>query len=77
VVHPADLPFIFKEENWPPDALWIREDFLMSDEGAQRANWTPRFLLGQDRKIVLTVTGNDGWKDKMWPKILEITGTRA
>ncbi len=49
----------------------------MSDEGAQRGYWTPRFILAQDNKIALTVTGNDGWKQKMWPKLLEVTGTAA
>ncbi|MCW5736714.1 MAG: hypothetical protein KIS73_21480 [Enhydrobacter sp.] len=49
----------------------------MSDEGAQRGNWTPRFILSQDGKIIFTATGNDGWKTKMWPKILEVTGTKA
>ena len=49
----------------------------MSDEGAQRGNWTPRFILAQDGKIIFTATGNDGWKTKMWPKIVEVTGTKA
>ncbi len=75
IVHPADLPYIMKEEYWPADARWMLTEFLMSDEGAQRANWTPRFILGQDNKIIFTATGNDGWKEKMWPKILEVTGT--
>jgi hypothetical protein len=65
------------EENWPADARWILTDFQMSDEGAQRGYWTPRFILAQDGKIILTTTGNDGWKDKMWPKILAVTGTTA
>lgn len=49
----------------------------MSDEGAQRGNATPRFILAQDNKIIFTTTGNAGWKEKMWPKILEVTGTAA
>ncbi len=77
VVHPPDAPFILKEEYWPADARWILTEFLMSDEGAQRGNWTPRFILGQDDKIIFTATGNDGWKTKMWPKIMEVTGTGA
>jgi hypothetical protein len=28
-------------------------------------------------KVILAVTGNGGWKDKMWPKLLEVTGTSA
>jgi hypothetical protein len=49
----------------------------MSDEGAQRGYYTPRFILAQNQKIVFTTTGNAGWTEMMWPKILEITGTAA
>ena len=49
----------------------------MSEEGAQRGNATPRFILAQDNKIISTATGNAGWKDKIWPKIQEVTGTKA
>ena len=77
VVHPPDLPFILKEEHWPADARWVLTEFLMSDEGAQRGNATPRFILAQDKKMIFTATGNAGWKDKMWPKIVEVTGTKA
>ncbi len=76
-MHPANGDLILKEEFWPQDARWILTDFLMSDEGAQRGNATPRFILAQDSKIVFTTTGNAGWKEKMWPKILEVTGTTA
>lgn len=49
----------------------------MSDEGAQRGNWTPRFILAENNRIVFTTTGNAGWKQKMWPRIMEMTGTSA
>ena len=49
----------------------------MSDEGAQRGNWTPRFILAQDKQIIFTTTGNDGWKQKMWPKILNRSLTHS
>ena len=68
---------ILKDESWPADALWVREAFLSSDEGKARPNGTPRFILAQDKQVILAVTGNAGWKDKMWPKILEVTGTKA
>ncbi len=77
MVHPANGDLILKEESWPADVRYILTDFLMSDEGAQRGNWTPRFILVQDKKIIFTTTGNDGWKQKMWPKILEVTGIAA
>ncbi|SJZ31719.1 hypothetical protein SAMN02745126_00245 [Enhydrobacter aerosaccus] len=49
----------------------------MSDEGAQRGYWTPRFILAQHSRIIFTTTGVDGWRKQMWPKILEVTGTAA
>ena len=76
-MHPADGSLILKEESWPPEARWILTEFLMSDEGAQQGNRTPRFILAQNQKIIFTTTGNAGWKEKMWPKILEVTGTAA
>lgn len=76
-MHPANADLILQEEFWPADARWILTDFLMSDEGAQRGNWTPRFILARNNKIVLTTTGNGGWKQKMWPKIMEVTRTTA
>ena len=77
IVHPADKPFVLKDEAWQADARWVREAFLASEEGKARPDATPRFILAQDNKVILAVTGNAGWKDKMWPKILETTGTTA
>jgi hypothetical protein len=77
VVHPATFEAMLEEKSWPADLQWVLTDFLMSDEGAQHGLWTPRFFLAEDHKIAFTVTGNDGWKQKMWPKILEVTGTKA
>lgn len=76
-MHPANGDLILKEEYWPADARWILTEFLMSDEGAQRGNWTPRFILARDKQIIFTTAGNDGWKEKMWPKIMEVTGSKA
>jgi hypothetical protein len=77
IVHPANGDLILKEEFWPADARWILTEFLMSDEGAQRGNVTPRFILANNKKIVFTTTGNVGWKEKMWPKIEDVTGTKG
>lgn len=76
-MHPADGSLILKEENWPVPARWILTEFLMNDEGAQRGNYTPRFILAQNDKIILTTNGNGGWKNKMWPRILDVTGTQT
>ncbi len=66
-----------KQESWPADARWVMAAFLASDEGKSRPDATPRFILARDDKVILAVTGNAGWKEKMWPKILEVTGTSA
>lgn len=76
-MHPANQTLILKEEYWPADARWVRTAFLASDEGKARPDVTPRFILARDGKIILAVTGNAGWKDRMWPEILEVTGTKA
>ena len=77
MVHPADLSLVLKPENWPADSRWVLAAFLASEEGQARPDATPRFILAQDGKVILAVTGNAGWKDKMWPKIVEVTGTKA
>lgn len=68
---------MLQEQSWPADVRWMLTDFLMSDEGAQRGLWTPRFFVAQDQKILLTATGLDGWKSKIWPQILDVAGTPA
>lgn len=68
---------MLKEEYWPADARWILSAFLTSDDGKAMPDVTPRFILAQDHKIILTVIGNDGWKNEMWPRILEVTRTKA
>jgi len=77
VVHPANVDLVMVEASWPAAAKPVRTVFLDSDEGKARGSATPRFILFQDGKIVLTVTGNAGWKDKMWPKLVEVTGIKA
>ena len=77
VVHPANQSLVMTEDAWPADAGWVRGAFLASEEGKENPDKTPRFILAQDGKVILAVTGNAGWKDKMWPKILEVTGTTA
>ncbi len=77
MVYPANADLVTAEASWPAAVQPVRLAFLASEEGKARGSATPRFILFQDGKIVLTVTGNAGWKDKMWPKIAEMTGTTA
>ncbi len=66
-----------KEESWLAAARPIRAAFLDTEEGKSAPAATPRFILFRDGKVVMTVTGNAGWKDKMWPAIQGVTGTKA
>lgn len=75
VVHTASASTILQEQNWPEDSRWVLTEFLMSDEGAQRPNLTPRFILGRTDKIVFTTVGSRGWKEEMLPKINEVAGS--
>jgi hypothetical protein len=68
IVHPANGDLILKEEFWPADARWILTEFQMSEEGAQRGNVTPRFILTQNKEIIFTTTGNGGWKKRCGPR---------
>ena len=60
------------EANWPEPARPIRQAFLDSEEGKARRDATPRFIVAQGGKIVLTATGNAGWRDKVWPGIQDL-----
>jgi len=77
VVYPANAGLVMAEESWPAPARPVRTAFLESEDGKTSPNATPRFILFQDGKVVLTVTGNGGWKDRMWPRIQEVTATKA
>ncbi len=77
VVYPANAGLVMAEASWPAMARPVRTAFLESEDGKTSPNATPRFILFQDGKIVLTVTGNGGWKDRMWPRIQEVTATKA
>ncbi|WP_439611897.1 hypothetical protein [Reyranella sp.] len=77
VVYPANAGLVMDEGSWPAPANPVRTAFLESEDGKTSPNATPRFILFQDGKIVLTVTGNGDWKDRMWPRIQEVTATKA
>ena len=77
MVYPANADLVTEEASWPAAARPVRTAVLDSDEGKASPSATPRFILFQDGKVVLTVTGNAGWKNKMWPAIQEATETKA
>jgi len=77
VIYPKDKPLVLTDDAWPAEIRWVRAAFLATEEGKARPDATPRFILAQDDKVILAAAGNAGWKDQMWPKILEVTGTKA
>jgi len=63
------------EASWPAAAQPVRVAFMETDDYKNRPYAPPRFILAQDGKIVLSAVGNSGWRERMWPRIAEITGT--
>jgi hypothetical protein len=60
------------EANWPEAARPIRKAFLDSEEGKTRGSVTPRFIVARDGKVLVTATGNAGWRDKVWPALQDL-----
>lgn len=67
---------LLQQSSWPADLRWLLDVFLMSQEGVQDGYDTPRFFLLQDNSISFTSTGVNGWREFMWPTILDMTNTR-
>ena len=45
-------------------------------EGAWEEYETPRFFLLQNGSVTASTAGNNGWRDYMWPTILDMTNTK-
>jgi len=67
---------LLQQASWPADLRWLLDVFLMSQEGVQDAYDTPRFFLLQNNSISFSSTGVNGWREFMWPTILDMTNTR-
>lgn len=67
---------LLKPAAWPSDLRWVLDTFLMSQDGKWQEYETPRFFLLQNGEITATTGGNNGWRDYMWPTILDVTNTR-
>jgi len=61
---------------WPADLRWLLDTFLMSQQGAWEEYETPRFFLLQNGSVTASTAGNNGWRDYMWPTILDVTNTK-
>jgi len=75
-VNAPDAKALLKPASWPEDLRWVLDVFLMSQEGVQDGYDTPRFFLLQDGQIAFASVGNNGWREFMWPTILDMTNTR-
>ena len=67
---------LLQQSSWPADLRWLLDVFLMSEQGVQNGYDTPRFFLLQNNQISFTSVGNNGWREFMWPMILDMTNTR-
>ena len=67
---------LLQQAAWPADLRWLLDVFLMSQEGVQEAYETPRFFLLQNNQISFASAGINGWREFMWPMILDMTKTR-
>ena len=65
-----------KPAAWPADLRWLLDTFLMSQEGQWQEYETPRFFLLQNGQITASTAGNNGWREYMWPTILDVTNTK-
>jgi hypothetical protein len=61
---------------WPADLHWLLDTFLMSQQGAWEEYETPRFFLLQNGSVTASTAGNNGWREFMWPTILDVTNTK-
>ena len=72
MVYPPDGSGVLKEANWPEPARPILSEFLFTEEGKSRGSATPRFIVARNNQILVTATGNAGWRDVVWPKLQEL-----
>jgi hypothetical protein len=75
-VHAPTAKALLQPASWPQDLRWVLDVFLMSQEGVQDGYDTPRFFLLQGGQIAFSSVGNNGWREFMWPTILDMTNTK-
>jgi hypothetical protein len=72
----ANAKAMMQPKAWPANLSWLLDTFLMSQEGRWEEYETPRFFLLQNGQLTASTAGNNGWRDYMWPTILDITNTK-
>ncbi len=74
-VNAPNAKALLQPASWPQDLRWVLDVFLMSQEGVQDTYDVPRFFLLQDGQIAFASVGNNGWREFMWPTILDMTNS--
>lgn len=73
VIYPARSALLAKQQTWPADLRWLLDTFLMSQVGVQEGFEVPRFFLVQNRQVTISTSGNNGWREVMWPTLQDVT----
>jgi hypothetical protein len=71
--------------NWDPDLVWVLRSFLANQQKWDNAQsnpngnkwfayWSPRFYVVQNKEIVATDSGVEGWVGTIHPLLKKLTG---
>jgi hypothetical protein len=75
-INAATAKAMMQPAAWPADLRWLLDTFLMSQQGAWEEYETPRLFLLQNGSVTASTAGNNGWREFMWPTILDVTNTK-
>ncbi len=75
-INAATAKAMMQPTAWPADLRWLLDTFLMSQQGAWEEYETPRLFLLQNGSVTASTAGNNGWREFMWPTILDVTNTK-
>jgi hypothetical protein len=75
VIYPPKSSDLAKQLSWPADLRWVLDVFLMSQVGVQEGFEVPRFFLVQNKQVTFSTSGNSGWREVMWPTLLDVTNS--
>jgi len=73
VIYPERSAMLSKQQTWPADLRWLLDTFLMSQVGVQEGFEVPRFFLVQNKQVTFSTSGNNGWREVMWPTLQDVT----
>jgi hypothetical protein len=73
MIYPERSALLSRQQTWPADLRWLLDTFLMSQVGVQEGFEVPRFFLVQNKQVTFSTSGNNGWREVMWPTLLDVT----